>query len=113
MITREVFMETIGAGIDPIGITTINYGIGNDLEIEAKKAMVNGDTTMVDALVKHCQEFLNIFKGDNKEYKMYSKETIDTDSGLKIYTIEKLNKNSKEVFRNLYYLKILHFRKYY
>lgn len=96
-ITRNVFAETIMAGIDPIGVTTINYGIGNDLEIEAKKAMVSGDTTMVDALIKHCQEFLNIFKGDNKEYKMYSKETIDTDSGLKIYTIEKLNKNSKEV----------------
>ena len=89
-------METISAGIDPIGVTTINYGIGNDLEIEAKKAMMSGDTTMVDALVKHCQEFLNIFKGDNEEYKMYSNETIDTDSGLKIYTIEKLNKNSKE-----------------
>lgn len=95
-ITRNVFLETITAGIDPIGVTTINYGIGNDLEIEAKKAMVNGDTTVIDNLVKDCQEFLNIFKGDNKEYKMYSQETIDTDSGLKIFIIEKLNENSKD-----------------
>lgn len=95
-ITRNVFAETIMAGINPIGVTTINYGIGNDLEIEAKKAMMTGDTKIVDALVRDCQDFLNIFHDEeDKEYTMYSKETIDKDSGLKIYTIEKLDENSK------------------